>query len=218
MIIDDIGMENYDEEDGEMMGNGSVSESEEDDTQQQPPATSVIVTNLVLQIFDDPDERELFEVLFQDIDETVTFQYFKSFRRVRVNFTTAAQAAEARTKVHMMEYKGEIIKCYFTQPIVLGSKLEGGPHLQPPKRDKQFLISPPASPPVGWEPVEEAEPIVNYDLIAAVANLAPGESHELHPPMEDKPGIIVHICEEAEEQGNGPRPRIIQTRRPQSSS
>lgn len=65
---------------------------------------------------------------------------------------------------------------YFSQPIVLGSTRGGDPHLQPPARDKQFLISPPASPPVGWEPIEEAEPIVNYDLISAVANLAPGGS------------------------------------------
>ncbi|KAK7065240.1 Calcipressin [Halocaridina rubra] len=226
MYLEDLGMENQDEEaaadanlllDAESSDDIELEEGEEDPQEQEPPAaTSVVVTNIVLEIFEEPHERALFEDLFQEIDETVTFQYFKSFRRVRVNFCTAEQASAARTKVHLMEYKGEIIKCYFTQPIVLGNRVAGGPHLEPPKREKQFLISPPASPPVGWEPSEEAEPIVNYDLISAVANLAPGESHELHPPMEDKPGIIVHVCEEAEKGEEGAKPRIIQTRRPQS--
>lgn len=47
-------------------------------------------------------------------------------------------------------------------------------HLQPPALTKQFLISPPASPPVGWEPREEGEPLVNHDLLAAIANLSAG--------------------------------------------
>lgn len=57
----------------------------------------------------------IFERLFRDIDEYVTFQYFKSFRRVRVNFTNHEQATEARDKFHMTEFRDEIIKCYFTQ-------------------------------------------------------------------------------------------------------
>lgn len=196
---------------------GAGGENEDGDslTSNEPP-TSIIVTNLTLETFEQPEERMKFESLFHEIDETVNFQYFKSFRRVRVNFATAEQTIRGRDKVHMTEFNGELIKGYFTQPIVLGSTRGGDPHLQPPARDKQFLISPPASPPVGWEPIEEAEPIVNYDLISAVANLAPGEAHELHPPIEDKPGIIVHVCEECQicDAQGGARPRIIQTRRP----
>lgn len=85
-------------------------------------------------------------------------------------------------------------------------------YLRAPAPTKQFLISPPASPPVGWEPRDEAEPLVNYDLLAAIANLTPGEAHEIHPPTESHPGIVVHVCEEA---SGGPKARILHTRCPQ---
>jgi hypothetical protein len=48
------------------------------------------------------------------------------------------------------------------------------PHLKLPPLTKQFLISPPASPPLDWEPVHEAEPVINFDLLHAMASLAPG--------------------------------------------
>jgi len=50
-------------------------------------------------------------------------------------------------------------------------------YLQPPQPQKQFLISPPGSPPDGWEPVKERAPAVNYDLITAIANIASGALH-----------------------------------------
>ncbi|XP_069190604.1 calcipressin-1-like [Procambarus clarkii] len=226
MLIEDIGTagskceEEEDEEGGEAAGynvEDPVTEEEEAAAATQEPPTAIIVTNLLPNTFDDPQARVIFESLFHDVDKSVTFQYFRSFRRVRVNFASHAQASTARDNLHMTEFNGEVIKCYFTQPIILGGNREGGPHLKPPKREKQFLISPPASPPVGWEPIDEAEPLINYDLISAVAQLVPGEAHELHPAMEDKPGIIVHVCEESlandEEQG-GARRRISPSRRP----
>ncbi len=44
-----------------------------------------------------------------------------------------------------------------------------------PPVEKQFLISPPCSPPVGWEQPREGQPVVDYELIAAMAQLAPGK-------------------------------------------
>lgn len=94
--------------------------------------------------------------------------------------------------------------------------------MQPPAPYKQFLISPPASPPAGWQPHEEGEPIVSHDLLAALANLMPGESHELHPPSTDQPGIVIHTAKVKDENGDDiddtdaqtPQ-RIIQTKCPE---
>ena len=97
----------------------------------------------------------------------------------------------------------------------------------PPPLTKQFLISPPASPPVGWEQSRESHPVINYDLLAAVATLDTSKPYELHTSEEDTPSIVVHLCDEedgedtTEEDGSKFHPlkslprEATQTRRPE---
>lgn len=152
--------------------------------------TSLIVTNIHSDVFADEQLKAEFEKLFEFFSPTVKFQWFRSFKRLRVNFDSAVAAANARIQLHQYQYGKSVITCYFAQPVTpVANK-----YLQPPAPFKQFLISPPASPPAGWEPRAEGEPLVNHDLLAALANLTPGESHELHPQTTEHPGIIIHTA------------------------
>uniref|UniRef100_A0A673N9F0 Uncharacterized protein n=1 Tax=Sinocyclocheilus rhinocerous TaxID=307959 RepID=A0A673N9F0_9TELE len=166
--------------------------------------------------------QEQFEALFRAFDPSTSFQFFKSFRRVRINFTDALAAAEARVKLHKSDFNGKEMRLYFAQVNNPHKEKRNLPRLEPPKPEKQFLISPPASPPVGWAQSQDAKPIINYDLLCAVSKLGPGEQYELHTGTTNTPSVIVHVCEddssdgedETGEGGKRARPKIIQTRRP----
>ncbi|XP_076340511.1 calcipressin-2-like [Tachypleus tridentatus] len=183
-----------------------------EDTSDLP--TSLIITNIDQRVFSDQQLKANFEDLFKNYEEDATFQYFKSFKRARVNFQSPASAAQARIHCHQYQIGENCINCYFAQQ---SSSKETDPsdiHLQPPTPEKQFLISPPASPPVGWAPVDEAHPAINYDILSAIADLTPGGVHELHPPSSSQPGIVVHVCEKREDQTQ-PKLKIVQTRCPE---
>lgn len=173
---------------------GDLGETLDDLINDESLPKSLIITNLNPEVFKDDSLKEQIEDLLSTFGKPVSFQYLKSFRRMRVNYESSAGASKARINLHQSVFASARINVYFVQPMTPFDSADT--HLQPPALTKQFLISPPSSPPVGWEPRPESEPLVNYDLLAAIASLTPGLSHELHAASESQPGIVVHVCED----------------------
>lgn len=62
-----------------------------DDTLDDLP-TSLIVTNIHSEVFNSEELKAEMEKVFREISNNVTFQWLKSFRRLRVNFDNAIAA------------------------------------------------------------------------------------------------------------------------------
>ena len=150
----------------------------------------LIVTGLPGQLFVDAESKREFEALFRQVDDECTFGYLRLFKRCCVRYECAASALLARFELDAistlkhsfkMSANGDSdgdnqqpqqrIRMFLARPI---RPKNTRPFLQAPKSDKMFLISPPSSPPVGWEQQLEDPPVVNLELLSALSKLNPG--------------------------------------------
>jgi hypothetical protein len=220
-ISDDDSDDLEDENHNEHENNHIKNESNNIDVSSLP--NSLIITPVPQELFTNQQWKDEFEQLFRIHDPDVIVLYLKFFQRVRITFTSPYNALQARLHLHDYSFHGNIIKTYFACPIVFrGANPDG--YLHPPEPEKLFLISPPASPPVGWEQKLEDPPIVDLNLIAAIVQLQPNKPHELLPKdhSTNTPAIVIHTCEDSNNQDEVSKalrqklikPTLVQTRRP----
>jgi len=170
---------------------GNREQHQNGDSSEKPAC--LIVRDFPTDVFLDDDIKHQFEQLFS-MYGTAYFTYLPGFQRIIVKYTQHTNAIKAQTELNGVSLDDrKVIRIFFKED----AKKFGDDFLTLPKAQRLFLISPPASPPVGWEPTEEPIPVVNYDLISAVARLEiPGKPVELVSKTDITPGIVVVGCDD----------------------
>ena len=120
-----------------------------------PPTNTLLLTNLQNpQIFAAPN----LQTIRQEINKSAlihTFSPLKSFRRIIVSFHTIDDAILVRKLLDYSPIMGERVRVYYGEPTPINPVDQ---HLAAPESQKLFFISPPPSPPHGWQMRNEEPP------------------------------------------------------------
>lgn len=150
-------------------------------TQPTPPSNTLLFTNLQdLDIFR-PDNLQTIRDLIGKTAAIHSWAPLKSFRRIVVSFFDDQSAIRVRSVWDGEAVLGERVRVYFGQPTPVEAKSE---HLALPDAGKLFFISPPPSPPHGWEMKLEDAPnktVHAEDLAEALAKL----HHKVSPVADN---------------------------------
>lgn len=152
--------------------------------QPTPPTNTLLLTNLNDTDIFRPDNLQTLRDLIQATAPIYTWSPLKSFRRIIVSFFDEQAAIQVRGVWDGEAIMGERCRVYFGQPTPLD--LHKDDRLQLPDAGKLFFISPPPSPPHGWEMKLEDAPnkqVHAEDLAEALAKLR----HQAGPATDLSP-------------------------------
>ena len=140
-------------------------------SQPSPPSNTLLITNLQApEIFASTNLESIHRAINEHASMH-TFSPLKSMRRIICTFYSTDDAIKIRQVLDGETVLGSRVRVYFGAE----TRIEhGDQHLQAPKSDKLFFISPPPSPPMGWEMREEEPPnkeVHAEDLAAALSRL-----------------------------------------------
>uniref|UniRef100_A0A673BES4 Uncharacterized protein n=1 Tax=Sphaeramia orbicularis TaxID=375764 RepID=A0A673BES4_9TELE len=184
--------------------NGSAEEATVD-VQFTDLPNALIACKVPEELFNEGSLKTSFEALFRSFDPAVQVPVLQVFPSGPDQLQRRAAAAEARLRLHKSNFNGKEMRLYFAQ--VRSADLWT-------RVPKQFLISPPASPPVGWEQSQDATPVINYDLLCAISKLGPGDKYELHTATPTTPASAPDDSDQDEKPPPPRGPRSSRTRRP----
>ncbi|KAF9336510.1 carbohydrate-binding module 1 protein [Podila minutissima] len=120
------------------------------------PTNTITVTNLEAVHFEKETMLKL-KALAETFGDVYYFAPIKTFYRVFVVYHSTFDAQRAKALLHNTAFEGTTIRVYFGQHTEIS--IDPSRHyLHPPELEKNWLISPPGSPPVGWSQVREDPP------------------------------------------------------------
>ncbi|KAL1648039.1 hypothetical protein SLS58_002364 [Diplodia intermedia] len=136
-----------------------------------PPSNTLLITNLQDASIFHPANLDTLRNLINSHASVHTWAPLRSFRRIVVSFFDIPAALTIKQKLDGETIMGDRVRVYFGTHTPLNPTDQ---HLPLPKSDKLFFISPPPSPPHGWEVRNEDPPnkeVHAEDLAAALAKL-----------------------------------------------
>ncbi|KAM4060132.1 calcipressin domain-containing protein [Hirsutella rhossiliensis] len=148
-------------------------------TQPTPPSNTLLFTNLNNVDIFRPENLQTIRDLISKTAPMHAFAPLKSFRRIVISFFDIDAAIAVRRIWDGEAVLGERLKIYYGQQTPVQARDE---HLALPDAGKLFFISPPPSPPHGWEMRLEDAPnkmVHAEDLADALAKL-----HHRNPAPE----------------------------------
>ncbi|KAF9168413.1 hypothetical protein DFQ26_008363 [Actinomortierella ambigua] len=133
------------------------------------PTNTIIITHLETSHMENADFIARLRLKSEEFGKVLYFAPIKSFLRVFVVYDSTFDAQRAKALMHNTAFEDANLRVYFGQHTDL--TLEARHYLQPPELEKNWLISPPGSPPVGWTQVREDPPNAVHladDLVKAL--------------------------------------------------
>ncbi|KAL9015169.1 MAG: hypothetical protein Q9173_000200 [Seirophora scorigena] len=120
-----------------------------------PPSNTLLITNLLDPSIFHPTSLLQIRTLISNHTPVHSFCPLKSLRRIVASFHTVSDALTIHRILSDAPIMSSRARVYFGEPtpIELTDR-----HLQAPQSQKMFFISPPPSPPFGWEVRPEGPP------------------------------------------------------------
>ncbi|RVX76079.1 hypothetical protein B0A52_00436 [Exophiala mesophila] len=136
-------------------------------SQPAPPSNTLLITRLDDAKIFHPASLATIRQHINSIAELNSFSPLKSMHRIICSFHDIDSAIQVRQVIDGTAFLGNsVAKCYFGEPTPIGDEKK---YLDRPDAGRLFFISPPPSPPVGWEMRTEDPPnkLVHADDLAS---------------------------------------------------